>query len=71
MIDDELQTVYTTSLPADAEIIKGMLEAEGIRAMVNGESQGGFVGAIPEVVVVVREADSDRARSLIQAHSKE
>jgi len=62
--------VYTSFSPAEAEIIKGMLEAEGIASEVAGESQGGFTGALPEVSVMVHAEDADRARELIEAHMR-
>ena len=62
--------VYSTFSPAEAEIIRNMLYAEGIDAEVSGESQGGFQGATPEVTVMVRGEDADRAGKLILAHQK-
>jgi hypothetical protein len=60
--------VYSTFNPSEGEIIRNMLYAEGIEADVTGESQGGFTGATPEVTVIVRGEDADRARKLILAH---
>lgn len=62
--------VYATFNPAEAEIIKNMLEAEEIEAEVGGETQGGFPGATPEVTVMVHVNDADRARRLILAHQQ-
>jgi hypothetical protein len=62
--------VYSSFRPAEAEIIRGMLEAEGIEADVTGESQGSFTGATPEVTIMVHAADADRARELIRAHQE-
>ena len=62
--------VYSTFSPSEAEIIKNMLEAEGIEADVTGDSQGSFTGATPEVTVMVHAADADRARQLILDHQK-
>ena len=62
--------VHVTFNPAEAGIIRNMLEAEGIIAEVTGGSQGGFTGATPEVTVMVRGEDADRARNLILAHQK-
>jgi putative signal transducing protein len=62
--------VYAMFNPAEAEIIRNMLDAEGIEAEVSGDSQGGFPGATPEVTVMVRADDADRARGLILAHQK-
>jgi hypothetical protein len=62
--------VYATRSPSEAEIIKNMLEAEGIEADVTGEMQGGFPGATPEVTVMVHAEHADRARDLIVAHQE-
>ena len=63
--------VYSTFNPAEAEIIKNMLEAEGIEADVTGDSQGSFTGATPEVTVMVHANDVERARKLILDHQKQ
>ena len=62
--------VYSSFRPAEAEIIKNMLEAEGIEADVTGDTQGSFTGATPEVTIMVHAADADRARKLILAHQE-
>ena len=62
--------VYATFRPAEAEIIKNMLEAEGIEADVTGETQGSFTGATPEVTIMVHAKDADRARKLIREHQE-
>jgi len=62
--------VYTTFNPAEAEIIRNMLDGEGIEADVTGESQGGFQGATLEVTIMVRGEDADQARKLILAHQE-
>ena len=61
-------TVFESLNSAEAEIIRGMLDAEGIRSQVTGAEQGGFTGVIPEVTLVVRAEDADRARELIAEH---
>jgi hypothetical protein len=63
--------VYATSSPSEAEIIAGMLDAEGIEAMVGGEAQGAFIGATPEVTIMVHAKDADRARLLIRSHQEQ
>jgi hypothetical protein len=60
--------VYTTFSPPEAEIIRTMLDAEGIDAEVAGDSQGGFPGALPEIAVMVHATDLARARDLIAEH---
>lgn len=70
MDTNEPVEVYFSFRPAEAEIIKNMLEAEGIEADVTGETQGSFTGATPEVTIMVRGTDADRARALIRAHQE-
>ena len=60
--------VYTAFNPTEAEIIKNMLDAEGLEATVAGDAQGGFQGATPEVAVMVHSRDGERARELIRVH---
>ena len=62
--------VFSGFNPAEAEIIKNMLEAEGIEADVTGDTQGSFTGATPEVTILVHAADADRARELIRGHQE-
>jgi len=62
--------VYVTSSPAEAEIIKVMLQGEGIETEVTGEAQGGLQGVLPEVTVMVHADQADRARDLIRAHQE-
>lgn len=62
---NELVKVYTVTDPATAEIIKGALENEGIPCELGGEAQGGFTGILA-IDVMVRSADADRARKIIQ-----
>lgn len=67
MEDLDLVDVYTLKNPAIAEIIKNALEAEGIPCRLDNESQAGLTG-IFDIQVLVRAADADRARELIQTH---
>jgi Putative prokaryotic signal transducing protein len=62
--------VYSTFNPAEAEIIKNMLEAEGIEAQVGGETQGGFPGTTPEVTIMVHAQHAGEARKLIRARQE-
>jgi hypothetical protein len=64
MHDDELVVVYETNDANDAEIVKVALESEGIMAFVEGEGQAGLTGVL-EIEVVVKAADTERARELI------
>jgi hypothetical protein len=63
---NEAVEVYRTNNPAEAKVIKTALDGEGIRCLVTGEMQGGFVGVTSEVTVVVAAADADRARKVIE-----
>jgi Putative prokaryotic signal transducing protein len=62
--------VYATLSPSEAEIIRAMLDAEGIEADVAGDMQGGFPGALPEISILVHARDAAKARELIAAHQK-
>lgn len=62
--------VYTTFSQAQAEMIRIMLDAEGIQARVAGSAQGAFTGATPEVAVMVHAADAPRARQLITEYQR-
>jgi hypothetical protein len=70
MDTNEPVEVYATLSPTEAEIIKGMLEAEGIEAEVTGDVQGSFAGATPEVTIMVHAGHADRARELIRSHQE-
>jgi hypothetical protein len=59
--------VYTVTDRGQGEIIKGALQAEGIRCELGGESQAGYTG-LWEIDVMVRAADAARARKIIQSH---
>lgn len=69
MNPDELTDVYTTHDANEAEIIKGALEAEGIKAEIEGEHQAGLTGALA-VRLFVRAADAQKARQIIESHQK-
>lgn len=71
MESNEPVEVYAALNPAEAEIIRSMLESEGIDAKVAGDMQGGFTGTLPEVSVVVHADDADRARELIEIHQSQ
>jgi hypothetical protein len=63
----DLVSVYTIRNPATAEIVKNALEVEGIPCQLENESQAGLTG-IFDIQVLVRSADADRARDLIESH---
>jgi hypothetical protein len=64
---EELVKIYTVTDPNQAEIIKGALQADGIRCEIGGESQAGFTG-LWDVDLYVRAEDADRATKIIESH---
>ncbi len=65
---NELVTVYTLSDPYRAEILKDVLQSEGIRCELGGERQAGFTGLF-EIDVLVRAVDADLAKKIIELHA--
>ena len=47
-----MKPVYTAKHPTEAHLIKGMLEAEGIRAEVKGDQLYGAFGELPVLPTV-------------------
>jgi hypothetical protein len=66
----EWMIVYSTNDEADAHIVAGRLEVEGIKSFIQREALGGIFGitygALGNVNVVVNPADYDRALSIIE-----
>lgn len=62
----DVVTVCTTRNAIEAEMVRNLLEAEGIKATVVGASQAGFAGIL-EIPVVVQAADAERAAKLVAA----
>lgn len=61
--------VFTTSDPIKADLIKNMLEAEGIKCALEGHDQSfgpGFIAI--DIKVLVEAGHADQARKLIQQH---
>lgn len=63
-MSDELAVVYSTTHPADAEMVRLSLENEGIHAFVEGENQGGLTGVLA-IRVCVSHDDAARAEELV------
>jgi hypothetical protein len=57
----------TTTNPIEAEFLKNLLEAEGIKCELTGENQGSFTGLF-DIRLLVRAWDEDRARQVLNAH---
>jgi hypothetical protein len=63
--------VYRAADLAEANIVRGMLEAHGIDAYVSGQYLQGGVGDLPPLdlmAVSVHDDDEARARALIRAY---
>ena len=65
---NEPVVVYTTNNLAEAEILKNVLEGEGIKCELGGENQGSFAGVIG-VRILVRAWDEERARQALASHA--
>jgi hypothetical protein len=59
--------IYATADLADAEMLKSVLEGQGIRCELEGENQASFTGVIP-VKILVRAWDEERARQVLASH---
>ena len=57
-------TVYTVNNPAEAEMVRNALLAEGIASEISGEDQAGLVGVL-RIDILVKAIDLDRARAVI------
>lgn len=66
-----LVEVHKAQGEMEAQMIRGVLEAEGIDAMLSGESvrltHGITVDGLAEVKILVRDEDEARAREVIAA----
>jgi len=65
MVDgDEVVTAFTTNDVYEAEIVRGILQSEGIACRLDSTSQGGFTELF-EIKLLVRARDADRADAAI------
>jgi len=68
-----MRKVYTAAHPADAHMVRGLLESEGIEAVVRGEALFSARGLAPVTsdtlpsVWVIDPSTADVARALIEA----
>ncbi len=66
---DEVVVAYTTNDMYDAEIVRCVLQAEGIACRLDSKSQGGFTDLV-ETKVLIHARDADRAEATIhRGHS--
>ena len=63
----KIVTIFESSNPGEAEVIKVMLADHGIHCELDGATQGGFVGVM-NIGVLVEEKDAEEAKRLIQQH---
>lgn len=68
---ENLVVVYTAAGQIEANLIKGLLEAAGIPAMISqegaGVAYGLTVGPLGKAQILVREEDAAEARELLAA----
>ena len=62
---DEPVTVYTVNNPYEAEVVKAVLQGEGISCQLDGEGQAGL-SDILGIGILVRARDADLARKIIR-----
>ena len=71
----ELVAVATADGQVEAEIIKGLLEANGVDVWLSQESAGSAlgltVGAMGQVEVMVREEQAEQARAVLDSSPEE
>ncbi|MFH1754738.1 MAG: DUF2007 domain-containing protein [Candidatus Latescibacterota bacterium] len=67
----KLVDVYTAHGETEAQMIRSMLEGNGIDSMIRGEStritHGFTVDGLAKVKIVVREEDEERAKEVLAA----
>ncbi len=67
----QLITVDETTI-AHAQVLRGLLESQGIRVWLNQESAGTAIGlnlsALGAVKIIVKEESAERARALVEAY---
>ena len=63
-------TVYTVNNPYEAEVVKAVLQGEGISCQLDGEGQAGLSDVL-EIGILVRLRDADQARKIIRHNEAE
>ena len=64
--------IYSTRNPLQAEVLKGMLEANGVMAVIINKQSSSFNLALNgNIEVMVNAEDEDAAKSLMEAESFE
>lgn len=72
-----MRQVYTARYPGEAELLKGILENEGIQSQVQGEWLSTIRGEVPMTadtlpsVWIAHDSDFDRATEIVTAYSQQ
>jgi hypothetical protein len=70
MDNEKIKRIAVLNDPAEAEVLRGLLEAQGIRVMLSKEgastAYGLTAGAFGEVEVFVSEAQAEEAERLFE-----
>ena len=66
---EDLVTIYTAMDEIQAEVVKAVLDAEGIPSFIANENQAMLAGCIP-VNLQVRSSDVERAKAFIADHEQ-
>lgn len=66
-MEEELVTVYTAYDPPNADLIRMVLEGQGIPSILDNEHQAGLSAIMP-IKVQVKSSDAERAREFICSH---
>ena len=67
----ELVEVYSAYSEVDAELMKSILDSEGIQSMIKGDACGHVIGGtlaagfFGKVQILVRPEDADRAKEIL------
>lgn len=69
-MQDDLVTLESTSGMIEAEIVRGMLEAQGIQVWLSHESAGTAlglgIGPLAQVDLLVHRSQEEQARSILE-----
>jgi putative signal transducing protein len=66
---DDLTVVFTTNNANEAELLRTVLQSEGIKCEIDGENQAGLAGLdMMEIKLLVLSTDLDRAHAILKRH---
>lgn len=64
---NEPVVIHTTTNQTEAEILKNVLEGEGIKCELDSENQGSFAGLF-DIRILVHAWDEERATHVLASH---